>query len=373
MECSECGNPGGNKNPIFTCDSCKGGYCKPCANLTSSEVRVLDLREGRVLKFFCKKCEKFEHHSLLLQTIGDKTNIIEAKEEIIALLKKKINDLENFQTENNGQQYTYSQITQKGQRITQKKINLPSIVIKPKRQQNIEKTETDVKNSIKLTELKIAINNTRNTKNGGILINCTNKNDIEMLRKEAENKLKEYDVQITKLKLPRFKIIGYEGELDEQQISRAIRKQNNLVEDEDIFRVTYIKKAKRPNTKAVVFGECSASLFRKLMCTNRIHIEWQRYPIYEDLSIVRCFKCQQHYHKTDACPNAQSCEHCSEEHHIKECPNQQKKCVNCLQTNKKFKSNYDVNHKASDTDCPSYQYLLNIVRSKIDYDSGNGF
>lgn len=371
MGCDVCGDVGGSRNPTFTCDCCKGKCCKSCANLTSSEVRVMELKETRVLKFICKKCEKFEHHTLLLKTIDDKNNIIVAKDEIITLLKEKISELEKS---NIKQQFTYSQVTQNGQNGARNVNNLPSIIIKPKKQQNVERTEADIKKIIKPAELKIAIRNTKSTKNGSMLINCTNKADIEILKKEAENKLKEYDVQMTKMRLPRFRMVGYEGDLNEQQLSNSIREQNSIVGDDDIFRITYIRKTNKPNgTTSLVFGECSPALFRKIMHTNKLHVEWRRYTVIEDLSVPRCFKCQEFYHKHETCPNKQKCEFCAGEHHIKDCPKQNQKCINCKSTNDRFKLNYNIDHKASDVECPSYQYLLNIVKSKIDYGDGNGF
>lgn len=164
------------------------------------------------------------------------------------------------------------------------------------------------------------------------------------------NKLKEYYVQITKIRLSTFKILGYSGIRDEQQILRSVREQNNILEEKDIFRLPYIKKVNRPSAPSLLFSECSPSLFRKLMYTNRIHIQWGRYPIYEALNVMRCFKCQQHYRKTETCTNKQVCEH-----RVEDCPKRHKKCINCVTTNDKYKLNYNVNHKASDRGCPSVE------------------
>lgn len=115
------------------------------------------------------------------------------------------------------------------------------------------------------------------------------------------------------------------------------------------------------------------NVFSKLMNLKKVYINWQRYAVYEDLSVVRCFKCQQYYHKSENCPNKEVCEYCTGEHHIKECPKSIKKCANCSWNNNNYNVNYNVNHEANNPECPSYKYLLNILRGKIDYGNENGF
>lgn len=373
MECDICDEAAVSRNPVFPCDYCATRYCKQCANLTSSEVKVLELKESRMLKFRCKKCIGFDSHTLLGKRIEDKQRIIEDKEEIICLLRQKIKDLETSQAKYNTQ-VSYSEALQRGQSsLMRTNINVPSIIIKPKQQQNSNKTEADIKKTIIPADLKVSIKSTRITKDGGFLIKCQNKKDIDILKLEADKKLKEYDTQITKMKWPRFKIVGFSGVTgDEQQIARSIMEQNHILEDQSNIKITFIRKSNRNTGLSTIFGECSPTVFQRLMNLKKIYIHWQRYPIYENLDIVRCFKCQQHYHKLDKCENKEICEYCAEEHHVKNCQKSHKKCVNCVIANEKYKVQYNIHHEASDPECPAYKYQLNILRGKIDYGNGNG-
>lgn len=108
------------------------------------------------------------------------------------------------------------------------------------------------------------------------------------------------------------------------------------------------------------------------MSIKKVCIQWERYPIYEDIGIQRCFNCQEYYHKNNTCHNKTVCEYCSGDHNIKECNKRHKKCLNCENANKKFNLDYDINHGASDKDCPSYKYLIQVLRNKIDYGHTNG-
>jgi hypothetical protein len=49
------------------------------------------------------------------------------------------------------------------------------------------------------------------------------------------------------------------------------------------------------------------------------------------------------------------------------CPKEAKKCINCVKANDRFKTNYCTSHTASDPDCPSYKYHLEILKNKIEY------
>lgn len=367
MECNGCEE---RQKELFACDGCNVGLCKACAGLTSSEVKVLQLKE-RVMLYHCKKCKDFDTHTLLQNTIKDKSNIIASKDEIIYLLKKQITELEIKQNESETRNIiTYSQITKQDKKNSEINVNIPSLIIKPKKQQNTAKTKTDMREKINPAELKVAIRGTRDTINGNVIVKCQNRSDLETLKREAESKLQDYEVHLTKMRKPRFKIIGYEGGLDIEQINKCLREQNKFIKEIDDLEITYIKHNKN-NSLCTIYGECNASLFHRFMAMTKVFIGWERYPVYEDLSIMRCFKCQELYHKSDKCLNKVVCEFCSGDHDIRDCPKSQKKCNNCIKANNKFKTNYKTEHAANDPLCPSYQYLINVLKSKIDY-VGNG-
>lgn len=366
MECDVCKT---KNKPVFLCDTCGSGLCKNCGNLSASEVKVLELKGERILRFDCSGCLKFKTYTVLQKTIEDKNEIIDSKEEIISLLRQRIQELESKEKVNNVHLPLYSEITKKSPNITQQ-TNIPSLIIKPKKKQNIEKIKDDLRRKINPAELKICVNNVKGTKDGNLLIKCRNKSDIELLKKEAEKKLNDYSVELTKLKDPRFKLIDYkmesEDELNKEWVKARIREQNNFIEDTDRLQINYIKLNRRTENYTI-YGSCSAGLFHKFMAAEKIYIGWNRYPIYEDISIPRCFKCQGFYHKNSECPNKTACEYCSEEHPAKECPRNQKKCINCLNANIRFKREHNVNHTASDKDCPSFSYQIKILKGRIDY------
>lgn len=63
--------------------------------MSASEVKVLELNGGRILRFDCSRFQEFKSHIVLQNAIKDKNKIIKSKEGIIALLQQKIESLES--------------------------------------------------------------------------------------------------------------------------------------------------------------------------------------------------------------------------------------------------------------------------------------
>lgn len=373
MECDECKDKKSATTKIFPCDGCASNICTKCSKVTASEIKVLELRNGRIMRFLCLKCTKFETFELLNQTIKDKTDIIDSKDEIIALLKSKIKDLESVIQVKPNIIPSYSSVAQVKVSSSSNELklvnNIPSILIVPRAPQSSEKTKKDLQTNVKPTNLKIGIKNIKPTKNGSMIVKCHNKEDLHFFKQEAEKNLPDYEIQVTKMRQPRFKIIGYSGNLNTSDLETCIRNQNCYISDSDNFSITYIKENRNKDT-FTIFGEASPNLFHKMISNRRLFIEWSSYSVYEDISIQRCFKCQDHYHKTTQCKNpTEICGYCAEYHSTLSCPKtKNKKCINCVRANTKYGQKHDVSHETNSPDCPTYKYHIQILRSKINYD-----
>lgn len=354
------------------CDCCLKKIHKQCMTLSSSEMRVIPLQK-RLLMFVCDSCKKLftklPYMIRMLETLKKdfemfKINIETSKNSEIKDLRQTIKEIT---TKNLETPLVTTYASAMNGHNNKPVSNIPNLIIKPKKKQDSKKTKEELCNNIKPAQLKIGIKNTRETKNGNVVISCQTKQEIEKLKTEAERTLgREYDVHITKLRNPRIKIIGYRGDATEEEIEKDIREQNLFMTERDELKVTYIKKHKHNNYKTI-FAECSPGLFHKVTNIKKVCIQWERYRVYEDISILRCFKCQEFYHKTSECNNKVVCEYCMGEHDIRECPKTTKKCKNCVTANLKFNTNHNSDHKTSCPECPSYGYLIEVLRSKIDY------
>lgn len=363
MECDVCKKS--RESEIFCCDGCKKPICKACGQLTTSEVRVLQLKE-RVLKFFCKKCRQYETYNLLGNLLETKNDLLTSKDEIIEMLKGEIKALTEKLHHQKTPEITYADMLKQNSNQRQV-VNFPSLIIRPKNKQNCERSKKDVVSTINPAQLNIGIQKLIETKTGNLIIKCDTKQDIQKLKLAAEQELSaRYEIEETKLRNPRIKIKNFARYLSAEDVEVSMRKQNNFFEDEDMLKVTYIKKWK--NGTSDLFMECSPNLFHKIMRERKLYIDWERYYVYEDLSVLQCFKCYGFHHKNSKCTKNVICPTCGGAHKKSECENQIKKCINCISSNNKFKTKHDVDHTADDRkNCPTYQFHINNLKSKINY------
>ena len=246
-----------------------------------------------------------------------------------------------------------------------------TIVIKTKNKREAANTIKTMQESLNPSELNIGIKKVRSTKNGDIIIKCPTKEEGEKFKKAAMSKLSDKcTVETIVKRSTRLKItvVDENQNQDHKEIEECLRKQNKWIDTNDKLVVTYVKRMKNKNN-LTIYLECSANLYHKAMSQKRVYLGWQRYPVYEDLSIQRCFTCQGFFHKNTGCSGPLVCVMCSEKHDVSECPGTRKRCKNCLLANQKFLTKYDPNHAANDTSCPAYQYHISCLKNKIDYGS----
>lgn len=338
----------------YKCDSCLGVLHKTCIGLTASEIKCMPLQK-RLLLLICNDCRK------LLARLPYLMGTIEAMKKDIEELKSiKVGMSDNCQKQ-------YSEILRTDSRSSNIGTNFPTLIVKPKIKQTGDKTEKDLKEKVNPTNLNLSIRNSRSTKDGSIIVKCETKEDIHVLKTETEKYLgNKYIIETPKMKNPRVKIIGYLGNKSAKEIECSIRNQNKWIDEKDNLNVTYIKKFK-DGTKSTVYMECSPKLFKQLMEEKKIYLEWERHSVYEDLSVTHCFNCQGFYHKSNKCDRKKVCAKCSGSHDTAQCDMQLLKCNNCHQANVTYKKKFKTDHSALDPVCPSTQYHLGILRSKINY------
>lgn len=365
-DCPSCREPVGDTS--YICDICLSRIHKKCASLSPSEIRCMPLQNRR-LALVCCFCKNNLSKSRELH------ELVSLLRDEVLQLKTEINSLKTITNTNytslcTAQTTTYADIAS-SRKINGTKLNqnIPSVIIKPKKQQSRDATELDVKTHIDPSELKISVKKIQTTRNGNIMIKCNDVTDTQKLKKYAQETLKDnYEIEETKLKNPQIKIVGFKQDMTMNEVEQSIKNQNSFYCNE-LLKITYIKENK--NNTRTLYAECDAALFDKIMAQGKINIKWQRYRVYENINPPQCYNCWGFYHKNTNCVNKTICSYCGMEHTRRECQlfqtQQGKKCKNCELANLKYKTGYDLNHEASDTDCPTYKYHTQIMRSKINY------
>ena len=363
--CSNCKQTIGDEQH-HKCDLCIRKMHKTCASLSASEVKCMPLQK-RLLVLLCNDCRQ------MMSNTPQMVQIMEEMKNELTLLKTEIRELKTeMSVRTNSEnlvnfERSFADVTKKTEINKAQFTQTPTLIIKPKQKQSSEKTKSDLKQNIKPDQLNVGIQNLRETKQGCIVIKCAEKKDIDRIRQAAENSLNaNYTIETPKLNLPRMKIVGYTGDQNSEELEQVIRQQNTWIGEEDKINITFIKKAKNKNVSTIFF-ECSSKLYWKMIAQKKIFIGWERYNVYENLTVTRCFQCQEHYHKIGQCENGITCAYCAGNHESSACTKQIRKCKNCSNANTRYVMNYDTSHAASDTECPSTRYHINLLRSRIDY------
>lgn len=58
MDCFKCNLVADGEKNVFFCDSCERVLHRECSGLSPTEIRVMDLKGKRMLKFFCSECQE---------------------------------------------------------------------------------------------------------------------------------------------------------------------------------------------------------------------------------------------------------------------------------------------------------------------------
>ena len=185
-------------------------------------------------------------------------------------IEKKLEAVHGSPNENS-QMQSYASVIRKPNQQTVYR-NLPSIIIKPKKTQNISKTKEDLEIKVNPGILGVKIKGKKELQNGNIILKCPTMNDMEKLKQSARANLgQSYEIVETSLRNPRIKIPGIENDYTKEQLEEAIKSQNEHISEEDHLKITFIKSNKNRKNKTA-FAECSPELFHKLLNERKIYI-----------------------------------------------------------------------------------------------------
>lgn len=355
-----------NDSGMFCEGECQSWYHISCVGISLSKYKKITSDISDILIWMCAKCrEKLK--TLMKGKQCDKVNktLLEKVENInetVNAIKKELGK-EN-------QKQTYAQIAStmnSNNKTVKLPENLPSILIKPRNTQNCKQTSSDLEKKIKLDKIGARVKSKKELSNGSVILKFPSSDDLEKVKSETNKILKgSYDIVETSLRNPKIKIPGISLNYTKDEFESQLKKQNSIFTDDEYFKITYIRAFQNKTTNTI-YAECSPTLFQNLMLVKRIYLGWERLPVFEDISVLKCFNCQLYHHKGNDCTNKKACKRCSEEHDVTQCQNQIKKCTNCDLSNKKHGTKHSISHEAGDWNCPSYKYFLEIARSRINY------
>lgn len=211
-------------------------------------------------------------------------------------------------------------------------------------------------------QLGVGINWMMKGAKGKVILEVLQREEKETLTKELERSMgSEYKIYEPKKRLPKIKVVGIEENIDrrrieEEELVEKISRKNRLDIAKEGFKIKIVKKIQINATQKTLILETDPDTQKELLDVGRMNIGFQRYKIYNYVSILRCYKCCGYNHMAKDCENEVSYRKCGGAHNGKDCQSEKVKCINCTRMNKKYNViKTETDHVATHYDCPVYK------------------
>lgn len=355
------------------CLLCNSKFHPKCVNIT--KISVKQAKEVRNFTWICDTCaEEGDLNVIIINKLCaiekvvnnlNENHIKQAHE--IDVLKKSVQSIKNVSSATpvvkSNRKYnevlredgasSSPNISEQTARknLTKKPVNNdPVLIIRAADRSNKEIKKT-VATILKRSE--DPVKSLRETANGDIILVCNDKDSIEIVKNKLNSKAKNVlQVSEPKKVLPKIKLVGIDNDLIGNDDLLIVLKENNkdVFNDESEIKILNIKERNKLAT-ALISLDCAT--FRKCMKKQKLAVGWTMCKVYEQVDVLRCFKCSSFGHIASNCQkNDHVCPICAGPHEVKSCTSTVLKCINCHLANVKFGTNCDVAHSSMSIKCP---------------------
>lgn len=263
--------------------------------------------------------------------------------------------------------------------ISQRKEESKSVVVvTPKDLSSVTDSEQTLQlmRAVTNNKLNVGVNRVKKTRNKSVVIELRNNTECQEFVHRIETSHSNLTAKIPLKRNPRIMIHGIDISFPEDELVDSILHQNPHVsqciqDPKQELKIQFVRRARDGGTKYAVL-EVSPPIYHAAISSEKLYIGYSRCPVKAHVHVIRCYTCSGYGHVAADCRSQKRCSYCSEEHDASECPKQKVECANCKQHNFKLTRRgishaVNVNHQATSTDCPVYQKIVQIIKSKINY------
>lgn len=282
------------------------------------------------------------------------------------MLKKMLQDKESVSDGINP--VTFAEVA--AGKIQRKPKKQPSIIIK---KTNKEETLKELSRKVRhyLIQDKSIQTNTikEREKSEEIIITCNDKLSVDKTLDLLKNEITD-DVAIEEKNKPKMKIVGINNleKMNNQQLEEDINERNFSKFSDQKCKILHSYTTKIKGTLTVLI-EVTADLHKFIKDNkNKIYVGHQKCMTYDTIDCKPCYNCGIFGHKGKKCRNTATCTKCAESHKVSECESESSKCTNCIYSNSKYKTSYNIKHEATDLErCEVFKTRVRKYIESTDY------
>ncbi|XP_046413079.1 uncharacterized protein LOC124176186 [Neodiprion fabricii] len=139
---------------------------------------------------------------------------------------------------------------------------------------------------------------------------------------------------------PKIKIVNVEEEefkLNDEELVDTIKMRNGIEETKGremkivkrLMKGRKQERNRRGTGKRSIILEVDEVTDEKLPQKSKLTVGWKNCPVYNHISVKRCFKCWGYYHLAKNGTREKTCYRCAGKHNAREYTMNKSKCVNC--------------------------------------------
>lgn len=225
-----------------------------------------------------------------------------------------------------------------------------------------------LKRNINPTQLKVGINSMKALRDGRLIIGSGRKEDIDILKKNIEDKCSQLlDINIPKLRNPNLIIYNIPEDITTENAAGIIVAQNpELNLKEESLMPKFIFKTKRNSRNLVM--EVTPESWR-ILVQKKLKLCWQICNVEDYIKVRRCYKCSRYSHRAQECHGDETCPLCAGNHKLADCAAKanEYKCINCVTYNKHNREQVSESHSSLDKNCPCMISMIRKYKQNTEY------
>lgn len=212
--------------------------------------------------------------------------------------------------------------------------------------------------------MKMGVTKIRKGNNGTVILGCETGEEMAKLKNTVQSKLGDNFKVMESLQMkPKLKIVYIDEEewkLNDEELIDSIKQNKIGLREESSMKI--VKRLKEVNrrgrTEGAIIIEADERTHELMLSQGKVNIGWKRCPIFNHISVRRCFKCWGYNHIAKNCTRNVACHICAGNHNSNEYTTNEKKYINCKYKNQSYNLRIKDDHDALSPECPTFRKVL---------------